>query len=177
MRTTSKTIGRQKSVRGFSLLEMLIAMALLLVGIVSVVQLVPASLQSNQNNRQDTTATVVAQRELDQILNQPIQNTSFTDDDGRTINLGDPSKNNVLVGAPVIAGTANIDFTQAVVAGYNFTYVDPNNLAGANYEVRWAIVTTTNAGAPVSKRIIMACWHRNSHQITVPVNIDTTVQK
>jgi len=70
MRTISKTRGRQKSARGFSLLEMLIAVAVLLVGIVSVVQLVPASLQSNQNNRQDTTATVAAQRELDQILNQ-----------------------------------------------------------------------------------------------------------
>ncbi len=177
MRKISNVKCSQKSLRGFSLLEMLIAMAVLLVGIVSVVELVPASLQSNQNNRQDTTATVVAQRELDQIVDQPIQNTSFVDADGRTINLGNPAQNNVLVGAPVITGTANIDFTQAAVAGYSFTYVDPNSAAGANYEVRWAIVTTTNAGAPVSKRIIMACWHRNSHQITLPVNIDTTVQK
>lgn len=177
MRTIAEANGRQKSVRGFSLLEMLIAMAVLMVGIVSVVELVPASLQSNQNNRQDTTATVVAQRELDQILNQPIQNISFTDDDGRAINLGDPTQNNVLVGAPVIAGTANIDFTQSAVAGYNFTYLDPNNLAAAKYEVRWAVVTTANGGNPVSKRIIIACWHRNSRQLTLPVNIDTTVQK
>src|SRR5579872_130231 len=106
---------RSKSTRGFSLLEMLIAMVVLLVGIVSVVQLVPAALQSNQNNRQDTTATVVAQRELDQILNQPIQNTSFTDADGRTIELGDPTQNNVVVGAPVISGTATIDFTKPAV--------------------------------------------------------------
>lgn len=177
MRKISNAKCSRKSLRGFSLIEMLIAMAVLLVGIVSVVELVPASLQSNQNNRQDTTATVVAQRELDQIVDQPIQNTSFVDADGRTIDLGNPAQNNLVVGAPVIAGTANIDFTQAAVAGYNFTYVDPNSPAGANYEVRWAIVTTTNAGVPVSKRIIVACWHRNSHQITLPVNIDTTVQK
>jgi prepilin-type N-terminal cleavage/methylation domain-containing protein len=177
MRILLTGIGRNKSMRGFSLLEMLIAMVVLLVGIVSVVELVPASLQSNQNNRQDTTATVIAQRELDQILNQPIQNTSFTDADGRTVALGDPTQNNVVVGAPVISGTASIDFTQPAVAGYNFTYVDPNILASANYEVRWAIVTTTNAGNPVSKRIIIGCWHRNPHQFTQPVNIDTTVQK
>jgi prepilin-type N-terminal cleavage/methylation domain-containing protein len=177
MRIVFTGSGRNRSMRGFSLLEMLIAMAVLLVGIVSVVELVPASLQSNQNNRQDTTATVVAQRELDQILNQPIQNISFIDTDGRTIDLGDPTQNNVVVGAPVISGTASIDFTQPAVAGYNFTYVDPNNVASANYEVRWAIVTTTNAGSPVSKRIIIGCWHRNSRQLTLPVNIDTTVQK
>jgi prepilin-type N-terminal cleavage/methylation domain-containing protein len=177
MRFLFTDIGRNKAMRGFSLLEMLIAMVVLLVGIVSVVELVPASIQSNQNNRQDTTATVVAQRELDQILNQPIQNTSFTDADGRTIELGDPTQNNVVVGAPVISGTASIDFTKPAVAGYNFTYVDPNSLASANYEARWAIVTTTNAGSPVSKRIIIGCWHRNPRQFTLPVNIDTMVQK
>ena len=156
---------------------MLIATVVLLVGIVSVVQLVPASLKSNKNNRQDTTATVVAQRELDQMLNQPIVNTTFVDADGRTIDLGNPAQNNLLVGAPVVAGTATIDFTQAVVAGYNFTYLDPNDGAGASYQVRWAVITTTNGGNPVSKRIIIGCWHQDPTQFTRPVNIDTTVQK
>jgi len=168
---------RSSSERGFSLLEMLIATVVLLVGIVSVVQLVPASLQSNKNNRQDTTATVIAQRELDQILNQPIQNTSFTDSDGHIIDLGDPTQNNIVVGAPVITGTASIDFTQPAVAGYNFTYIDPSNQASANYEVRWAVITTSNAGNPVSKRIIIGSWHRDPRQFTQPVSIDTTVQK
>jgi len=156
---------------------MLIASVVLLVGIVSVVELVPYSLQSNKNNRQDTTATVIAERELDQILSQPIQNTSFTDADGRTVQLGDPTQNNVIVGGPVSAATGKIDFTQAAVTGYSYNYTDPNDGSGANYEVRWAVITTVNAGNPVSKRIIIACWRRQANQITLPVNIDTTVQK
>jgi prepilin-type N-terminal cleavage/methylation domain-containing protein len=177
MQTKLPISARHSSERGFSLLEMLIATVVLLVGIVSVVQLVPASLQSNKNNRQDTTATVVAQRELDQMLNQPIQNTTFIDSDGRTIDLGNPAQNNVLVGAPVLAGTATIDFSQALVPGYNFTYVDPNDGTGTHYRVRWAVITTTNAGNAVSKRILIGCWHQDPTQITRPVNIDTTVQK
>src|ERR1700738_1770101 len=73
---------------GFSVLEMILASAILMVGIVSVVQLVPASLQSSVANRMDTMATVVAQRELDQMLSQPLNLLSFTDKDGNTISLG-----------------------------------------------------------------------------------------
>src|SRR6202030_104925 len=74
---------------GFSVLEMIVASAILMVGIVSVVQLVPASLKNSVGNRMDTMATVVAQRELDQILSQPLDPTrpTFTDKDGNIISL------------------------------------------------------------------------------------------
>src|SRR5260370_34885917 len=65
--------------RGFSILEMVLASAILMVGIVSVLQLVPASLQSSVGNRMDTMATAVAQRELDQMLSQPLTVNSFVD--------------------------------------------------------------------------------------------------
>ena len=57
---------------GFTLVELAVATLIMMVGIVGVVQLVPASLQSNLNNRVDTTAMVFAQREMDQIINQPL---------------------------------------------------------------------------------------------------------
>src|SRR5579863_337944 len=75
---------------GFSVLEMIVASAILMVGIVSVVQLVPASLKNSVGNRMDTMATVVAQRELDQMLSQPVNLTppSFIDKDGNLVSLG-----------------------------------------------------------------------------------------
>ncbi len=76
---------------GFSILEMLLASAVLMVGIVSVVQLVPASLQLNANNRLDTLATVIAQRELDQMLGQPLWVDTFLDEDKNIISLGGPN--------------------------------------------------------------------------------------
>src|SRR5438270_5593891 len=74
--------------RGFSILEMILASAILMVGIVSVMQLVPASLRGSLDNRMDTLATVIAQRELDQMLGQPLSVSSFTDKDGHAVSLG-----------------------------------------------------------------------------------------
>src|ERR1700719_4884738 len=95
---------------GFSVLEMIVASAILMVGIVSVVQLVPASLKNSVGNRMDTMATVVAQRELDQMLSQPLSVNSFRDDTyyGWPISLGG-------TGSPGAAGvmsgqSAIIDF-------------------------------------------------------------------
>jgi len=70
-RQTPKQVKLRAEQAGFSILEMLIASAIMMVGIISVVQLVPASLQLNASNRLDTMATVIAQRELDQMLSQP----------------------------------------------------------------------------------------------------------
>src|ERR1700732_4819938 len=94
---------------GFSILEMLLASVIMMVGIISVVQLVPASLQLNSNNRLDTMATVIAQRELDQMVSQPLWQVSFQDTDKRTISLGGAGS----PGAPVImqGQTTQIDFT------------------------------------------------------------------
>src|ERR1700747_3758862 len=102
---------------GFSILEMLIASVILMFGIVGVVQLVPASLQLNANNRLDTLATVIAQRELDQMLAQPLNVNSFIDQAGYTISLGGAGS----PGAPVVmdsTGSVLINFGAAPVTGF-----------------------------------------------------------
>lgn len=164
----------REGMEGFSLLEMILASAVLMFGIVSVVQLIPASLRSNMENRLDTTATVVAQRELDQILSQPLSETSFTDKDGETVGLVGP-------GAPVVmqGSTPMIDFTATKVPGYSLTYVDPNdpNYPNGTFDVRWAVITQTSNGAAVSKRIILGCRQSNASPGIFPVTLDTWVQK
>jgi len=57
--------------RGFSILEMMLATIILLVGLVAIAQLVPASILMNYRNRTDSSALVFAQREMDQMLDQP----------------------------------------------------------------------------------------------------------
>ena len=47
---------RRNSQRGFTLVEVLMAIVILLVGIVAVAQLVPASISSNSANRNDSTS-------------------------------------------------------------------------------------------------------------------------
>src|ERR1700720_437334 len=89
--------GRQT---GFKILEMLLATVILLVGLIAVAQLVPASILLNYRNRTDASALVFAQRELDQMLAQPLNPStsppSFTDAEGNPCYLGDPTQPNQL---------------------------------------------------------------------------------
>lgn len=165
---------------GFSILEMLIASAIMMVGIISVVQLVPVSLQLNSNNRLDTLATVIAQRELDQMLSQPLAVNVFNDMEGRVISIGGAGS----PGAPVLMdpqGAPQIDFNAPTVSGFFIpAYVDPNDPNCPNcatFELRWAVIPQVNGGRIISKRIIIGCRQTNVTRPVLPTNLDSWVQK
>jgi type II secretory pathway pseudopilin PulG len=186
MHLSKKSRGRvtRGGQRGMSLLEMVLASAILMVGILSVVQLVPATLQTDLRNRLDTMATVIAQRELDQMLAQPLNLSppAFTDIYGNNVSLGGAGS----PGAPVkmYGSTPIIDFSvdaSAVPAGFIIpSYQDPNDPNfpnGATFELRWAVIPETINGSVVSKRIIIGCRQTNASQPMLPVNLDSSVQK
>lgn len=169
--------------RGFTLVEMLMATVIVLVGLVAVAQLVPASVMINANNRNDGTALVFAQRELEAMRAQPLSATAFNDPQGENCQLGDPTQPGVLVGSPVVLSSANlpmIDFTAATVTGYSFPvpYTDPNDPFGASYDVRWAVITIVNPQNVVTgKRIILGVFRRGMQAPTLPITLDTMVEK
>lgn len=173
----------RKFQRGFTITEVLIAIVILLVGIVAVAQLVPASIGTNSANRNDSSALVFAQREMDQFLSQPLNMPlsppSFIDGEGFSCNLGDPTQPNVVVGSPVVVfyNQLVIDFSQAPVANYNFTYQDPNDPFGLTYDVRWAVITSTRNGLVSSKRFILAARKKGGNGIYKPVTLDTILEK
>lgn len=168
---------------GFSILEMVLASAILMVGIISVLQLVPASLQSSVGNRMDTMATAVAQRELDQMLSQPLAVNSFVDPNtNQTISLGgvgSPGASVLMSGQSVV-----VDFSPSAVppAGFSTTYTtdssDPN---APSFELRWAVFPqTNNNGTVVSRRIIIGCRRVQgvgNSQLLLPVTLDSSVWK
>jgi type II secretory pathway pseudopilin PulG len=178
--TRGRSVQRLRHAGGFTLIELAIATVVLLVGILAVMKLVPAAMRSNRNSRFDTTALVIAQRELDQMISQPLSSTQFIDSDGRTISLGAASSATaVLYGGPVVtAGPwTRIDFTQPAVAYYNFLYTDPDNPTGPVYEVRWAVVGQGIGSAPASKRFIVGVWKRDPTQVTLPVTLNAWVER
>ena len=66
--------------RGFTLIEMLIATTILLVGLVpAVAQLVPTSVMMNSSKINDGTALVFAQRQMEALRSQPLSATTFSD--------------------------------------------------------------------------------------------------
>lgn len=170
--------------RGFTLVEMLIATVVVLVGLVAVAQLVPTSVLLNASNRSDGTALVLAERQMEALRAIPLAETTFTDPlgitcpIGTTCKAGDPSKPGLVVGSPVVPvnNSPVIDFGQPMVAGYGFTFTDPNDPIGAVNDVRWAVITVTN-GTVTGKRIIVGAFRHGVKNPTFPISLDTLVLK
>jgi hypothetical protein len=153
---------------------MILACAVLMVGVAAVVQLVPASLKTSVNNRLDTMATAVAQRELDQMLSQPLTATSFTDSDGNSISLGGVGAPgaNVIMDGPSTA----IDFSadpSSVPDGFSSLYVDLNDPNRVSFELRWAVFIQKNGAKVIGRRIIIGCRRANSNTGVFPVTLDS----
>jgi len=183
----SKTItaaARRGRERGFTLVEMLIATLVVVIGLVAVAQLVPTSMMMNANNRSDGTALVIAQRQMEALRAVPLTASTFTDPLGvtcppaTTCFVGDPNQPGLFVGSPVVPfnNSPVIDFAQASVAGYSYTYTDPNDPSGAVNDVRWAVVTVVN-GSVTGRRLVVGAFRRGMKTPTYPVSLDTMVSK
>jgi prepilin-type N-terminal cleavage/methylation domain-containing protein len=170
---------RRSSDKGFSIVEMMLATVILLVGLVAIAQLVPASIFLNYQNRNRSSALVFAQRQLDQFLDQPLNSTVFTNAEGQPCQLGDPAINNAAQGTNVVTynNQAVIDFNSSI-PGYNFTYFEnpliPN---GLQYDVRWAVILTKNGTTVYSKRFILGIRQQGGTGYFPPITLEAMVEK
>jgi len=172
----------RKGQQGFSVLEMLLATVILLVGLVAVAQLAPVSMLLNYRNRTDSAALVFAQRELDQILDQPLTRSSFVDALGNTCQLGNAASLNVIQGSNVVVvnnqplivfGPPNPPL--APTNGYGFTYKDSNDQTETTYDVRWAVIISGSTDNVSSKRFILGVQQLGGNGYFQPVTLDTVV--
>ena len=170
---------KQKRQLGFTLIELMVSIMVLLIGVLAVAQLVPAAIFLNGQNRADSSSMVYAQREMDQFVEQPLTTFTFTDQQGNVCTLGNAATFNAVVGNPVttISGHAAIDFSGAKVAGYGYNYTDPEDTSGAKYDVRWAVISTGTAGNVTSRRILLGVRKKGGNNPLLPVTLDTLVEK
>lgn len=167
--------GRKNREAGFSLIELMISIVILMVGVIAVAQLVPASMQSNYRSRNDSTALITAQRLLEQIAQQRLNTQAafcpggtnapgghymFCDQDGDGIALG--SVTGVVAGLAVtndgcpLAADGGLDWSAAngACGGYWISKViewNPNATINTLVEVRWHVTTLSNNGRPIRK--------------------------
>jgi ABC-type Fe3+-hydroxamate transport system substrate-binding protein len=143
-----------------SLLELMIALAVLVVGLLALMALVMTAVASNSRNRTDTSGTFVAQIFIENILKQPNSTAvTITDCAGNnvTVQSAPPGTVNTGTGANLMAdGSGRIDFTQdasTVTTGYHALYVGCGD-GGKNttYDVRWNVWNIS----PYSRQVTVA---------------------
>lgn len=86
-------IGLQKNRRAFTLIEVLVALALLLGGIVAIVQLFPTSLKANADAELKGNAAILAQLKVEEFFRDYDSGTEIYDGGSGILSLGaqDPS--------------------------------------------------------------------------------------
>jgi prepilin-type N-terminal cleavage/methylation domain-containing protein len=183
--------------RGFTLIEMMVAVVILIVAAVSVAELVPASISYDLRNRNDSTALIAAERLSEQMALQaltsstticpnnsiPATNYGFCDNDNDAIALGDIAAGSpTSVGCPLTAA-GQLDFSQpstACAAGYTITKTytwNPSIPTTQSVELRWAVVTMRNAGTPYRKVFIVGGRAGSALQSLTVTSVRTVVGK
>ncbi len=197
MRT--QRFSRNRAAAGFTMIELLIAIVILLIGVVAVAQLVPNAIRSDFRNRYDSTALILAQRQMEQMVEQKLTvggppaagayNFQISLPDGTTTlcNLGvappfftalvgAPPPAPAASGAPLIAGTLRINWGAGQVAGYWNQYNAPD---GNPFETRWNITVfygnINGLVRPVGKRIIVSTRGGSAAVSFPPTTLTTMV--
>ena len=130
-------------VRGFSLLELAIAAAILMVGILGCIVVMGMATANNGRSKFHTTAATLAGSTMEKIIAIPstatgvAAQTQITDCAGNTFTI-----NTAQGGAPLIANgnafSGLIDFSQPQQPNYSMTY-SMCSQSGGQYDVRWNV--------------------------------------
>jgi Tfp pilus assembly protein PilV len=135
----------RSSQRGMSMIEMMIASVVLIVGVLGCAILIPLSIGSNFRNKQQSNSTAITQMVMEQILSIPANNSTvltMNDCNGTAMSIN-TTGSTTGTGASVVNG--EIDFGAAAPAGYSMLYTACGTGGRrATYDVRWNIQTPTN---------------------------------
>lgn len=128
--------------RGFSLLELAIAMAVLMVGLLGSIVVIGVASANNGRSKLHTTAATLTESTMERILaipqaaTGPAAQTQVTDCAGNNFTI-----ETAVGGSPLITNGAfsgSIDFSQPAQPNYSMTYAMCSASGGA-YDVRWRV--------------------------------------
>ena len=135
------------SQRGMSLVELLVALTVLMIGVTGCVCAIPFTVGNNYRSKQQSNSTVIAQMVMEKIMSVPAGTSptlTLADCAGNTPNITTVGTATG-AGAPLNTSTGDVDYTQSQAsagAGYfmNWSTCGSNGQAGI-YDVRWNIVS------------------------------------
>jgi Tfp pilus assembly protein PilV len=187
---------RRAAAAGFTMIELLIAILLLMLGIVPLLAAITTAMERNLENRYDSTGLILCQRQLELMLAADLEaneaavvghysfNATQPDGTAVTIRMGSSDMTNPTSTAgaatTLTGGQTAIDWigqnSAAVPVGYRDNFL---NAEGYQYETRWSVTTFfMNIGGrnqPVGKRIIVSTRGGPPGQPRVPTTIMSMV--
>lgn len=143
-----------KMSRGFSLIELMIAMAVLTVGLLGGILVIVAATASNGRSKLHTTAVTMAESTMEKIVAipksavGPAAQTRLTDCAGNTYTIETAPGGSPLISGGAFAGS--VDFSQPPLPDYSMRYVMCSAGAGVVYDIRWRI----DAGPTPSTQLV-----------------------
>jgi type IV pilus modification protein PilV len=163
--------------RGFSLIELMIAMVVLAVGLLGGIAVICAATASNGRSRLNTTAATLAESTMEKILAIPAgttggaAQTSISDCAGnsfvvRTDPDPDPANNPATINAGAFGGI-QVDFSQPALPLYSMNYVVCSTGTPVTFDVRWRI----NQGPTPSTQMVTVSAQALAGQFRRPVTL------
>jgi prepilin-type N-terminal cleavage/methylation domain-containing protein len=132
-----------KMSRGFSLIELMMAMGVLAVGLLGGIVVIAVATATNGRSKLHSTAASMASSTMEKIMaipNKavgPAAQTKLTDCAGTTFTIETAPGGSPLIVDGAFAGS--VDFSQPPVANYSMRYVMCSTGTGVPYDVRWNI--------------------------------------
>lgn len=143
----------RKESRGFSLVELMIAMVVLAVGLLAAAGLICAAMSTNVVPKLGSTSATLAESTMERILSIPPDATGAAASATLTDCSGNSFTVNTLVGGSPLVTNQNevtVDFQQPAVPGYSMQYVICASNQNITYDVRW----TVEPGPTLSTQLI-----------------------
>jgi Tfp pilus assembly protein PilV len=177
-----KKKSRYASQRGMSLIELMIASFVLMVGVLGSAVLIPLAIGTNSRNRQQSNSTVIAQMVMERITSASVAGSSaitITDCGGTPVTLNVTGSTSG-TGATVLS-TGSIDFSVAqgstgAPAGYYMSYTScGTNNRQSIYDVRWNIQTPSSYVKLVTVSARLKGAGTNQILFSLPVTIRSMV--
>jgi prepilin-type N-terminal cleavage/methylation domain-containing protein len=142
---TDRQIREPKTVmsRGFSLIELMVAMSVLAVGLLGGIAVIAVATANNGRSKLHSTASTLAQSTMEKIVAIPqsatgaAAETKITDCAGNTFTIETAQGGSPGITAGAFAGS--IDFSQPPVGNYSMLYSMCSPGTAAGYDVRWRI--------------------------------------
>jgi prepilin-type N-terminal cleavage/methylation domain-containing protein len=166
--------------QGMTMVELIIAMAVLAIGLGGVMVLVGGAISSNGRNKFDTTATTLSEMVLERIASAGVGATGsliITDCANTDLTVNTAGSD---AGSGATLSGGNISFSGAAPTGYGITYVTcAAGNAQPKYDIRWNIITHSSNGSVFSKTITVSARQKSAGSLptlfATPVTLRTVV--